>query len=196
MKEYKTRYEEILKYYQTWLMGFSKLAVRQGMCHQNIYYSHYLMIGCLNFPNKEPAHAVVPQCLHKIIFGQQVEKSSLPIDDQNVSLSTQEDLLVHHPMLEGVLLSECVRLKQRSLANKLISLFQQFSGTEIRLKLVWLCWYDLMLGNDLTDWIENLKFKSDAEVTQWMCDRQAENVALTNAMDEYVIFAYRTVVAP
>lgn len=196
MKEYKTRYEEILKYYQTWLMEFSKLAVRQGMCHQNIYYSHHLMIGCLNFPHKEPAYAVVPQCLHKIIFGPQVEKSQPPLDDQNVSLSTQEHLLVHHPMLEGVLLSECIRLKQRSLANKLISLFQQFSGTEIRLKFVWLCWYDLMLGNDLTDWIENLKFKSDAEVTQWVCDRQRENVALTIAMDEYVLFAYRTVVAP
>lgn len=196
MKEYKTRYEEILKYYQTWLMEFSKLAVRQGMCHQNIYYSHHLMIGCLNFPNKEPAYAVVPQCLHKIIFGPQLKKSQPPLDDQNVSLSTQEHLLVHHPMLEGVLLSECIRLKQRSLANKLISLFQQFSGTEIRLKFVWLCWYDLMLGNDLTDWIENLKFKSDAEVTQWVCDRQRENVALTNAMDEYVIFAYRTVVVP
>lgn len=196
MKEYKTRYEEILKYYQTWLMDFSKLAVRQGMCHQNIYYSHYLMIACLKFPNREPVHAVVPQCLHKIIFGPQLEKSQPPLDDQNVSLSTQEHLLIHHPMLEGVLLSECVRLKQRSLANKLISLFQQFSGTEIRLKFVWLCWYDLMLGNDLTEWIESLKFKSEPEIIVWINNRQAENEALTCAMDEYVTFACRTVVAP
>ncbi|WP_274537343.1 hypothetical protein [Escherichia coli] len=35
---------------------------------------------------------------------------------------------VHHPMLEGILLSECERLRQRSLANKLISLFRQFGG--------------------------------------------------------------------
>lgn len=33
MKDYKPRYEELHKYYQTWLMDFTKLAVRQGMCH-------------------------------------------------------------------------------------------------------------------------------------------------------------------
>ena len=44
-----------------------------------------------------------------------------------VNLCTSEHLLVHHPMLEGILLSECERLRQRSLlANKLISLFRQF----------------------------------------------------------------------
>ncbi len=53
-----------------------------------------------------------------------------------VNLCTSEHLLVHHPMLEGILLSECERLKQHSLANKLISLFRQFGGTELRLKLV------------------------------------------------------------
>ena len=192
MKEYKTRYEDILKYYQTWLMDFSKLAVRQGMCHQNIYFSHHLMIGCLKFPKKEPINAVVPQCLHKIIFGPLLEKPSPPMDDHNVSLSTQEHLLVHHPMLEGVLLSECVRLKQHLLTKKLISLFQQFSGTEIRLKLVWLCWYDLMLGYCLDDWTDNLRFKKDIEMDNWVNDRQAENPALTSLMDEYVCFAWRT----
>lgn len=181
MKVYKTRYEEILKYYQTWLMDFSKLAVRQGMCHQNIYFSHHLMIGYLKFPKKEPINAVIPQCLHKIIFGPLLEKPSPPLDDHNVSLSTQEHLLVHHPMLEGVLLSECVRLKQHSVAKKLISLFQQFSGTEIRLKLVWLCWYDLMLGNDLTDWIESLKFKSEPEIILWINNRQEEKIELSRA---------------
>lgn len=64
-------------------------------------------------------------------------------------------------MLEGILLSECERLRQRSLANKLISLFRQFGGTELRLKLVWLCWLDLMTGNSLEDWKENLKRKSE-----------------------------------
>lgn len=72
---------------------------------------------------------------------------------------------------------------------------QQFSGTEIRLKLVWLCWYDLMLRNGLTDWIESLKFKSEPEIIVWISNRQAENEALKNAMDEYVTFACRMVVA-
>ncbi|MDP1019777.1 hypothetical protein Q6284_31335, partial [Klebsiella pneumoniae] len=114
--------------------------------------------GCLNFPGKEAVIAIVPHWLHRLIYGK-AEAASLSIDDDlSVSLLTQEHLLAHHPMLEGVLLSECVRLKQRSLANKLTSLFQQFRGTELRLKLVWLCWYDLMLGNCLADWIESLKF--------------------------------------
>ena len=34
MKDYKPRYEELQKCYQTWLTDFTKLTVRQGMCHQ------------------------------------------------------------------------------------------------------------------------------------------------------------------
>ncbi len=111
-----------------------------------------------------------------------------------VSLCTSEHLLVHHPMLEGVLLSECERLGQHSLANRLISLFRQFSGTELRLKLIWLCWYDLMIGNSLKDWTENLKRKSEKELAEWVIDRQTENEPLTYLMDQYVLLAYRTTV--
>lgn len=196
MKDYKPRYEELQKCYQTWLTDFTKLTVRQGMCHQNIYHYHCLTVGCLNFPGKEAVIAIVPHWLHRLIYGK-AEAASLSIDDDlSVSLLTQEHLLAHHPMLEGVLLSECVRLKQRSLANKLTSLFQQFRGTELRLKLVWLCWYDLMLGNCLADWIESLKFKTSEEVNNWVNDRLAENHMLTSMMDEYVCFAYRTVLDP
>ncbi|MDO1871101.1 hypothetical protein Q2366_25155, partial [Escherichia coli] len=92
----------------------------------------------------------------------------------------------HHPMLEGILLSECERLRQRSLANKLISLFRQFGGTELRLKLVWLCWLDLMTGNSLEDWKENLKRKSEKELEEWIINRQRQSAALTDLMDQYV----------
>ena len=146
MKDYNPRYEELNKYYQTWLTGYTRLAVCQGLCHQNIYHHHTLTVGSFTFPGEGDVIAIVPQCLQRIIYG----RAAVPLtvnDDLSVSLFTQEHLLAHHPMLEGILLSECVRLKQRPLANKLISLFRQFSGSELRLKLVWLCWYDLMLGN-------------------------------------------------
>ncbi|XJB02841.1 hypothetical protein AB2I14_18735 [Escherichia coli] len=193
MKDYKPRYEELNKYYQTWLTGYTRLAVCQGMCHQNIYHHHTLTVGSFTFPGEGDVIAIVPQCLQRIIYG----RAAVPLtvnDDLSVSLFTQEHLLAHHPMLEGILLSECVRLKQRPLANKLISLFRQFSGSELRLKLVWLCWYDLMLGNSLDDWIDNLRFKKDHEMEIWINNRQEENPALTRLMDEYVCFAWRTTV--
>lgn len=163
MKDYKPRYEELYKYYQTWLTDYTKLAIRSGMCHQNIYHHHTLTVGSLKFLGEEEVISIVPQCLHRIIYGRTA--ASMTVNDNlNVSLLTQEHLLAHHPMLEGILLSECVRLKQRPLANKLISLFRQFSGSELRLKMVGLCWYDLMLGNSLDDWTDNLKRNSYEEL--------------------------------
>lgn len=195
MKDYKPRYEELHRYYQNWLTGFTKLTVGQGMCHQNIYHHHTLAVGSLRFPGEKEVIAIVPQCLHRIIYGKAAASFSVD-DDLGVSLFTQEHLLVHHPMLEGILLSECVRLGQRKLANQLTSLLRQFSGSELRLKLVWLCWYDLMLGNCLDDWTDNLKFKKSKEMDIWIINRQAENPALTSTMDEYVCFAWRTAAEP
>ncbi|MEI9677889.1 hypothetical protein V5041_00080 [Escherichia coli] len=195
MKDYKPRYEELNKYYQTWLTGYTRLTVSQGMCHQNIYHHHTLTVGSFTFPGEGDVITIVPQCLHRIIYG----RAAAPLtvnDDLSVSLFTQEHLLAHHPMLEGILLSECVRLKQRPLANKLISLFRQFSGSELRLKLVWLCWYDLMLGNCLDDWLDTLRFKNSQEMDIWVNNRQEENPALTRLMDEYVCFAWRTTTEP
>ncbi|ECG8572689.1 hypothetical protein FNI38_10920 [Salmonella enterica subsp. diarizonae] len=194
MKANTNRHEELLRYYQTWLMDYTKLTVRHGICRPSIFIYHNLTVGRLYFPGKEPVIAIVPQRLQKIIYGKSTEASLLSLDDDlNISLCIQEHLLAHHPMLEGILLSECVRLKQRPLANRLISLFQQFSGTELRLQLVWLCWYDLMLGHSLVDWTESLKFKTPEEVDIWIIGRQTENRALANETGEYVEMAYRTV---
>lgn len=130
MKANTNCHEELLRYYQTWLMDFSKLTVRHGICHPNICIYHNLTVGRLYFPGKEPVIAIVPQRLQKIIYGKSTEASLFSLDDDvNISLCVHEHLLAHHPMLAGILLSECVRLKQRPLVRKLVSLFQQFSGT-------------------------------------------------------------------
>ncbi|EFD0877711.1 hypothetical protein FEU66_26300 [Escherichia coli] len=192
--QYQTRHEWLCESYQKWLTGFSRLTVSRGLCHPNIYYFHNLTSGWVSFNGEKPEIAIVPQSLHRLIYGND-KRATPPLDDDLVvSLCTSEHLLVHHPMLEGILLSECERLGQRSLANKLISLFRQFDGTELRLKLVWLCWYDLMIGNSLKDWTENLKRKSEKELAEWVIERQTENEPLTYLMDQYVLLAYRTTV--
>ncbi len=222
-QQYQTRYELLHENYQKWLTGFQKWltgftrhAVSWGVCHPNIYYFHNLTPGWVSFNGEKPEIAIVPQSLHRLIYGP--DKRSLhrlffgPVelrcpsldDDLVVNLCTSEHLLIHHPMLEGILLSECERLKQHSLANKLISLFRQFGGTELRLKLVWLCWLDLMTGNSLDDWTKNLKhkpetqirkrsrWKSEKDLEQWIIARQGQSEPLTNLMDQYVLMAYRT----
>ncbi|EFQ6887861.1 hypothetical protein, partial [Escherichia coli] len=55
-------------------------------------------------------------------------------------------------------------------------------------------WLDLMTGNSLDDWTENLKRKSEKELGEWIIDRQKQNAALTDLMDQYVLLAYRTTV--
>ncbi len=51
-----------------------------------------------------------------------------------------------------------------------------------------------MTGNSLDDWTENLKRKSEKELEEWIIDRQKQNTALTDLMDQYVLLAYRTTV--
>ncbi len=51
-----------------------------------------------------------------------------------------------------------------------------------------------MTGNSLDDWTENLKRKSEKELGEWIIDRQKQNAALTDLMDQYVLLAYRTTV--
>ena len=189
MKETKTRYDSLLDSYQCWLNGFTKLAFVNGMCHPNIQASHHLIVGSLYFPGVGQMMAVVPQCLYRLIYGKQSPESLSVITDVQISVETEQKTLFHHPMLEGILLSECIRLRQRPLANKLISLLQQFSTPEYRYKLVWLFWYDLMMGSSMEDWLEKLKRKMPEELSFWLMARQEENEALMQMMDEYLLFA-------
>lgn len=44
------RHETLLRHYQHWLDGLTKLAVAQGMCHPFIKNSHQLMVAYIHFP--------------------------------------------------------------------------------------------------------------------------------------------------
>ncbi|MBC3219959.1 hypothetical protein [Serratia fonticola] len=190
MQDTIARYDFLLKTYQSWLTDLTKLTVRHGICHQNIYPSHYLTLSTLYFPDTGPVPGIVPQCLYRMIYNKTKPEPLSIQNDLRLSLETDGQLLFTHGGLEGVLLSECVRLKQRSLANKLISLIQQFNNVEYRHKLVWLFWYDRMLGAPLDDWLENLKKMDDGELYFWLLQRQEENAELAHLMDEYVNFTY------
>ncbi|QLQ98300.1 hypothetical protein H0910_04265 [Providencia alcalifaciens] len=190
MKKLPARYEELLSYYQRWLNGYTKLSICQGMCHSLIQNSHYLMVSYIRFSSHEACQvAVIPARLYRLVYGNAYPDKLTEEGDLNLSFHIDERLLRYHPMLEGILLSECARLKQHAFANKLISLFQQFDDPEIRPKLVWLCWYDLLLGSPLDDWNHTLKLKSKEQLVEWVIDRQAENGGLTTIMDEYVLFS-------
>lgn len=137
------------------------------MCHPFIKNSHQLIVADIRFPDNDSTHAVVPVCLYRLIHGKTLPEP----------LSVQADidrLLSYHPILEGILLSECLRIGQRSFANKLISLFNPFNNPELRPKLMWLCWYDLTLGFPLDDWLNTLKMKTEEQLVEWIIDRQME----------------------
>ncbi|CNJ45690.1 Uncharacterised protein [Yersinia pseudotuberculosis] len=51
MQDTIARYDFLLKTYQSWLTDLTKLTVRHGICHQNIYPSHYLTLSTLYFPD-------------------------------------------------------------------------------------------------------------------------------------------------
>lgn len=181
MSKMKSRHDDLLRYYQSWLTSFTNLLIRQGMCHPQIDTYHRLVVSSLRFSDSAEV-AIVPESLYRLVL-----PSELSVDDRACSLEMDRYSLLHHPMLEGVLLSECLRLKQHSMANRLSSLFRQFGSSEIKYKLVMLCWYDLLVGYPALDGIEELKFKASPELNDWINQRQAENTALTFMMDEYVV---------
>ncbi|GDU67257.1 hypothetical protein ODW13_24570 [Escherichia coli] len=100
-QQYQTRYEWLHESYQKWLTGFTRHAVSWGVCHPNIYYFHNLTPGWVSFNGEKPEIAIVPQSLHRLIYGPD-KRATPPLDDDLiVNLCTSEHLLVHHPMLEG-----------------------------------------------------------------------------------------------
>uniref|UniRef100_UPI000D0A9624 hypothetical protein n=1 Tax=Escherichia coli TaxID=562 RepID=UPI000D0A9624 len=75
----------------------------------------------------------------------------------------------------------------------LVILFTSFSGSLVS-RIPGAVQLDLMTGNCLDDWTENLKRKSEKELEEWIINRQKQSAALTDLMDQYVLLSYRTTV--
>ena len=135
MKETVACYNDLLNTYQRWLTDLTNIAIRNGMCHPEIWHSHCLTVSVLHFPEAGAVTAIVPQYLYRIVHGKKWPDPLFSLDDLRTTLETNDELLFTHAGLEGILLSECVRLEQGRLANKLICLFAQFKMREIRLNL-------------------------------------------------------------
>lgn len=101
------------------------------MYHPFIKNSYQLTVADIRFPDTDSTPAIVPACLYRLIHGKTLPEPLSLQSDMNVSLIVDDRLLRYHPMLEGILLSECMRLEQRSFANKLISLFNQLNDSDL-----------------------------------------------------------------
>ncbi|APW17092.1 hypothetical protein P7T24_000655 [Salmonella enterica subsp. enterica serovar Muenster] len=190
MKETTARHDVLLNSYQRWLSDLTSIAIKNGMCHPHIQFSHGLTLSTLYFPGTGAVTAVVPQSLYRMIYGK-TRPDPLSIQrDFLISLDINTELLFTHVGLEGILLSECARLKQNHLASKLRSLLTRVRSSELRQKLIWLCWYDLMMGTPADDWLDILALADDEQITTWLIHRQEENTVLTALMDEYVMFMH------
>lgn len=134
------------------------------MCHPVIKNSHHQLMANISFPNTNSTPAVVPVCLYRLIHCRTFPDPLSVQADMDINLIVDDSLLRYHPMLEGILLSEYMRLEQRSFANKL-------NNPELRPKLMWLCWYDLMLGFPLDNWLNALKIKTEEQLMEWIIGR-------------------------
>nr|WP_282559947.1 hypothetical protein [Providencia rettgeri] len=148
------------------------------------------MVANIRFLGTDNVPAVVPVCLYRLTHCKMLPGPLSVETDMDVSLIVDNRLLSYHQILEGILLNEYVRIGQLSFANKLISLFNQFDNPELRPKLMWLCWYDLMLGFPLDDGLNTLKMKTEEQLVKRIIGRQMENWGLTRIMDDYVLFGW------
>lgn len=67
-------------------------------------------------------------------------------------------------------------------------MLQRLTSQEIRHKIVWLCWCDLMCGEDPCIWLERLASQPEEALYLWLGDRQDNDPVFTLIMDEYLLF--------
>ncbi|EMX9647854.1 hypothetical protein AAH559_005368, partial [Salmonella enterica] len=93
-----------------------------------------------------------------------------------------------YPLLPGIMLSECVRLRLDGLHNCLERVFSRLRLPGLRESLTLLCWYELVNGLQNSDWLY-LPELSEQEVKTWGETRLSQYPLLYRVVDEYVFFA-------
>ncbi|MBN4864792.1 MULTISPECIES: hypothetical protein [Providencia] len=69
------------------------------------------MVANIRFPDTDSMPAVVPVCLYRLIHGKTLPEPLFVQTDMHVSLIIDNCLLNYNPMLEGILLGECMLLR-------------------------------------------------------------------------------------
>ncbi|AUQ41077.1 secretoglobin family protein [Yersinia ruckeri] len=162
----------LLHHYQTWLDDFTRISLWHGLCQQELTQWHRLALTSCHIP--EGSVIVIPQCLLQITHSPGVEACAIV-----TKITKQTDW----PLLAGVLLSECYRLKQGTLAEQLQMLFRLYSPA-IRQALTLLCWCELVMGLDMSEWY-TLHLLHPDTVAQWLAAKQKAYEGLTTLIEGY-----------
>ncbi|WP_337261398.1 MULTISPECIES: secretoglobin family protein [unclassified Serratia (in: enterobacteria)] len=160
----------LLQHYQAWLGDFTRVSLWHGLCQQELKQWHRLALTSC----PEGSVIVIPQCLLQITHSPGVEACAIA-----PKITKQTDW----SLLPGVLLSECYRLERGTLAEQLQMLFRLHSPA-IRQALTLLCWCELVVGLEMSEWT-TLHLLSPDALAQWLAVKQKAYRGLTTLTERY-----------
>lgn len=169
--------------YQRWLNDHTRLAVRYGISTRRTHAWHTLTTTDIMLTNRRLVAMVVPSCLLSV--SPTVSHAGSSTD---VSVPADISSLRAYPLLPGILLGECIRLRLDALHDCLEQVFSRLTEPGQRESLTLLCWYELVNGRQNIDWL-SLPGLNAQEVGGWVETRLAQYPRLYNVVDEYVFFA-------
>ncbi|ECA3795199.1 hypothetical protein FPE53_25160 [Salmonella enterica subsp. enterica] len=173
----------LVEVYQRWLNDQTRLAIRYGISTRKTHHWHTLTTTGITLADGRRVVMVVPACL----------LSAPPVMDNagshvDVPVLVDMNSLRSYPQLPGILLSECIRLRPDGLYNCLEQVFSRLGEPGLRESLTLLCWYELVNGQQNSDWLY-LPELSEQEVKTWGERRLSQYPLLYRVVDEYVFFA-------
>ncbi|EBK1959315.1 hypothetical protein LB105_005142 [Salmonella enterica] len=173
----------LIEVYQRWLNDQTRLAVRYGISTRKTHHWHTLTTTGITLADGRRVAMVVPACLLPVSPGVRE-----PGNEGTVSVLADITSLRAYPLLPGILLSECIRLRPDGLHDCLERVFSRLREPGLRESLTLLCWYELVNGLQNSDW-QYLPVLCEQEVKKWMETRLSQYSSLYGVVDEYVFFA-------